>query len=248
MSMKSIRKTILHCLATGGEQTIDDLLTATGIDRKTLSSNLGPAKSEGLITSRRDDVTLLPAYRITDAGRERLGDYKPEPEEPPRVPSMLSQHVKAVTGEDAAPANEGGMLTDKECGNAARIVATTAGAEVSDLRKEIELRKDCAKADAEKIREQHRQIAALEAELTEARQKIDTLNELLMSEEGAVDVKDAACAYLVTAKNRKPVKLKKPESAVAKAKSAAKAVGRSDVFALVYVGSARASAEFKEAA
>lgn len=50
---------------------------------------------------------------------------------------------------------------------------------------------------------------------------------------------------------RKPAKLMKPESAVAKAKAMAKATGRCEVFALVPVGIATRkqvkSVEFKEA-
>lgn len=56
--------------------------------------------------------------------------------------------------------------------------------------------------------------------------------------------------YLVCAPKRKPAKFMKPESAVAKAKAAAKATGRSEVFALVPVGVATRkqiqAVEFKE--
>lgn len=73
-------------------------------------------------------------------------------------------------------------------------------------------------------------------ELCHAKIQIDALNEQLMSGEEAVDVKDAARGYLVCAPKRKPAKLMSADSAVARAKSAAKATGRCEVFALVPVG------------
>jgi hypothetical protein len=87
--------------------------------------------------------------------------------------------------------------------------------------------------------------------LGHARLQVEALNEQLMHGEEAIDVKDAACGYLVCAPKRKPAKLMKPESAVAKAKAMAKATGRCEVFALVPVGIATRkqvkSVEFKEA-
>lgn len=95
-------------------------------------------------------------------------------------------------------------------------------------------------------------IADLNAQLGHARIQIDALNEQLMHGEEAVDVKDAARGYLVCAPKRKPAKLMNAESAVARAKSAAKATGRGEVFALVPVGIATRkqvqAIEFKERA
>ena len=79
-------------------------------------------------------------------------------------------------------------------------------------------------------------IADLNAKLGHARIQIDALNDQLMHGEEAVDVKDAARGYLVCAPKRKPAKLMKADSAVERAKAAAKATGRSELFALVPVG------------
>jgi len=66
----------------------------------------------------------------------------------------------------------------------------------------------------------------------------------------AIEQEIQAKGYLVCAPKRKPAKLMKAESAVARAKSAAKATGRCEVFALVPVGIATRkqiqAVEFKE--
>lgn len=97
-------------------------------------------------------------------------------------------------------------------------------------------------------------IEKLKSDLWHARNQITALNEQLMAGDGeeAVDIKDAAKGYLVCAPKRKPAKVTKAESAVARAKSAAKSAGRSEVFALVPVGVATRkqvlAVEFKEKA
>lgn len=142
-------------------------------------------------------------------------------------------------------ADETQMPTDKACCNAAKVVATTAGSEVAALNARIE-------ALEEEIGQRNREIKKLSADLGHARIQIDALNEQLMAGEEAIDVKDAARGYLVCAPKRKPAKLMKAESAVARAKSAAKATGRGEVFALVPVGVATRkqirAVEFKERA
>jgi len=94
-------------------------------------------------------------------------------------------------------------------------------------------------------------IEELKTKLGYATKQNEALQEQLMHDEEAVDVKDAARGYLVCAPKRKPAKFSKPETAVAKAKAMAKATGRGEVFALVPVGVAVSkkvqSVEFKEA-
>lgn len=113
-----------------------------------------------------------------------------------------------------------------------------------------------ASSEADALRKQiadmHAESAGLCSLIEEQRNQIAKLNEQLMHGEEAVDVKDAARGYLVCAPKRKPAKLMKAESAVARAKSAAKATGRCWVFALVPVGVATRkqikAVEFKERA
>lgn len=156
------------------------------------------------------------------------------------------------------------MPTDKECCNAAKVVATTASEAVADMKKEIaDLKEEVS--DYERIVVMVRRalgikegdsiklaIEKLQSDLGHARTQVGALNEQLMAGEDAVDLKDAAKGYLVCAPKRKPAKLMKAESAVARAKSAAKAAGRCEVFALVPVGVATrkifSAVEFKERA
>lgn len=95
-------------------------------------------------------------------------------------------------------------------------------------------------------------ISDLEFAVDAAQQTIHQLELEAEQYEKAIDVKDAAEAYLVVSPKRKPAKFTKPENAVAKAKAAAKATGRSEVFALVSVGVATRkqikAVEFKERA
>lgn len=88
----------------------------------------------------------------------------------------------------------------------------------------------------------HRRIDELKAEnatqyslIEDQRKQIAKLNEQLMHGTETVDVKNAN-GFLVCAPKRKPAKLMKADSAIERAKSAAKATGRSEVFALVPVG------------
>lgn len=94
-------------------------------------------------------------------------------------------------------------------------------------------------------------IADYKQKFDHATEQLEAAKALLIDSEEAIDVKDAAKGYLVCAPKRKPAKFIKPENAVAKAKAAAKATGRSEVFALVPVGTAVEkkvkTVEYKEA-
>lgn len=160
-------------------------------------------------------------------------------------------------------------LTNAAAGD--KVMSTTAGNEVSELREKLE--------DAEQIIANARQALAVKdgeslvlaiekvsadlvyktgviddykQKLNHATEQLEAAQALLMDSDEAIDVKDAAKGYLVCAPKRKPAKLMKAESAVARAKSAAKATGRGEVFALVPVGVATRkqiqAVEFKERA
>ena len=94
-----------------------------------------------------------------------------------------------------------------------------------------------SEADALKkqIADMHAESAGLCSLIEEQRNQIAKLNEQLMNGTETVDVKNAK-GYLVCAPKRKPAKLMKADSAVERAKAAAKATGRSELFALVPVG------------
>lgn len=96
-----------------------------------------------------------------------------------------------------------------------------------------------ASSEADALRKQiadmHAESAGLCSLIEEQRNQIAKLNEQLMHGTETVDVKNAK-GYLVCAPKRKPAKLMKADSAVERAKAAAKATGRSELFALVPVG------------
>ena len=96
-----------------------------------------------------------------------------------------------------------------------------------------------ASSEADALRKQiadmHAESAGLCSLIEEQRNQIAKLNEQLMHGTETVDVKNAK-GYLVCAPKRKPAKLMKADSAVERAKAAAKSTGRSELFALVPVG------------
>lgn len=96
-----------------------------------------------------------------------------------------------------------------------------------------------ASSEADALRKQiadmHAESAGLCSLIEEQRNQIAKLNEQLMHGTETVDMKNAK-GFLVCAPKRKPAKLMKADSAVERAKAAAKATGRSEVFALVPVG------------
>ena len=176
-------------------------------------------KASGKVEHRKSQTELmangLPATewkltdkKIKDATETKMGR---KPKHPPLEPAVVRE---SRTTE---------MPSDKECCNAAKVVATTAGAEVAELRKQLD----------DLISENSGFCSLIE----EQRNQIAKLNEQLMHGTETVDVKNAK-GFLVCAPKRKPAKLMKADSAVERAKAAAKATGRSEVFALVPVGAA----------
>lgn len=177
---------------------------------------------------------------------------------------------------DVALTNEGDMPTDKECCNAARVVATTAGAEVAALRKQIADLEDDVRRHTDRLQEtsativrfliaaqqlsgcDHKPVNLHEAEQQLAaafhlmRGRVEELEGAIHSMElestQAKDVTEAAVGYLVKAPKRKPRLFSNPERAREIALSAARQHGRGDVLALVPVGKAVRGAEWKEAA
>lgn len=175
-------------------------------------------KASGKVEHRKSQTELmangLPAteWKLTDKKIKEATETKMgrKPKHPPLEPAVVRE---SRTTE---------MPSDKEC-NAAKVVATTAGAEVAELRKHL----------ADLIAENSGFCSLIE----EQRNQIAKLNEQLMHGTETVDMKNAK-GYLVCAPKRKPAKLMKADSAIERAKSAAKATGRSEVFALVPVGAA----------
>ena len=155
---------------------------------------------------------------------------------------------------------------DKVCCGAAKVMGVTAVEVTGELRtkldnaeariRELEAERDTKAKRIEELEAaaQYREgiLADYKKQFDEAREQLAAANALLMEGDEAIDVKDAAQGYLLVAPKRKPAKFYKPETAVAKAKAAAKATGRCEVFALVPVGIATRkqiqAVEFKERA
>lgn len=101
------------------------------------------------------------------------------------------------------------------------------------------------------MQEAEQQIAAtirlMQGRVEELEQTIHEMELAGTQGADAVDVKDAAVGYLVRVPKRKPRLCMKPESAREAALSGARVYGRADVLALVPVGKAVKSAEWREA-
>ena len=183
---------------------------------------------------------------------------------------------KKPAAADVALTIEGEMPTDKECCNAARVVATTAGAEVAALRKQIADLEDDVRRHTDRLQEVSATIvrflvaahqlsgsANKPATLHEAEQQIaaafhlargrveeleSTIHSMELDAEQSKEVADVAVGYLVKAPKRRPRVIGSPERARKAALSAARQHGRGEVLALVPVGKAIRGAEWKEAA
>lgn len=68
------RRRILRALAQEGPLTTDELAARTCLTAKQVRDNCGAARSEGLLTNERDDITHHLAYKITAEGRKRVDE------------------------------------------------------------------------------------------------------------------------------------------------------------------------------
>lgn len=114
--MTTKRKQILKALAVAGSQIVDDLVDSTGLQRKNLQDNLKATLEAGLIERIRDDVTGLPAYRLTAKGRGWLESDKDDSTSKPPIPTLLT-HKPMLRSEQSSsvttPAG-GGYITGSQ--------------------------------------------------------------------------------------------------------------------------------------
>lgn len=223
----SNRATVLLAIEKLGKASFEEITDISGLGGQTTRFTLGDLRKIKLVESERDEITRLSRYCLTWAGQEWLNENRPNGE----------------------PAEQVAMPTDKACCNAAKVVATTAGAEVAGLRKTIQ-------AQATEIENRDLAIQGLSARIASLEIALDSANQIIhrmeLEAEQAKDVKELAVGYVVKAPKRKARVLTKPESARNAALSAAKATGCAEVFALVKVGKATRkqirTVDFKEAA
>lgn len=105
---------ILKAIAGQEQQTADELQEALGEkNRKRMLDNCTHLVNRGLITRQPHEITRLPAYCITAAGRERLATMPDEPETeapggkaaPLPIPVFGASRLE-IQGENAAKPEE----------------------------------------------------------------------------------------------------------------------------------------------
>ena len=110
--MTTKRKQILKAIAARGCTTLDDLVTDTGLLRKNLHDNLKAALKEFLVDRIRDDVTGLPAYKLTMKGRAWLVNNE-----------KLRETTQAMSGDvTIAAADDATSLASASPGQAVAVV------------------------------------------------------------------------------------------------------------------------------
>ena len=188
---------------------------------------------EKLIDILSRATAWMTAQQIADAGGWRSASNVTVALQQMEKASGKVEHRKSQTElmANGLPATEW-KLTDKKIKEATET-------KMGRKPKHPPLEPASSEADAlrKQIADMHAESAGLCSLIEEQRNQIAKLNEQLMHGTETVDVKNAK-GYLVCAPKRKPAKLMKADSAIERAKSAAKATGRSEVFALVLVGAA----------
>ena len=188
---------------------------------------------EKLIDILSRATAWMTAQQIADAGGWRSASNVTVALQQMEKASGKVEHRKSQTElmANGLPATEW-KLTDKKIKEATET-------KMGRKPKHPPLEPASSEADAlrKQIADMHAESAGLCSLIEEQRNQIAKLNEQLMHGTETVDVKNAK-GYLVCAPKRKPAKLMKADSAIERAKSAAKATGRSEVFALVPVGAA----------
>lgn len=266
--MKSIRQAILSTLNTHGELTVDGMLDQiTSFDRKTIGANVAQLVTEQLATRRKDDFTGAPAYRITALGKSRIkSDAAPvkdsltTEQEKPVVKENLTTQPVTVSADKIAEI-EAAIDAGQAENNRLRL-ALKESEQVREIHAKSLLELECEKIELLRensvLRESQSagvtRIDALSEELdtvvTECNRMksesmaLKTLNEL-MPGFGAVheavksaDQQITVEQFLIRVPKRKPLVVKSFEKARQQAMSAAKSVGKVEVFAMVPVGHA----------
>jgi len=273
--MKSIRQEILSALNKHGEQTADELLDqlAGEFTRKQISDNLYQMRVELLLTNRKDAVTNLPAYKVTDLGKSRIKSVVTDVKEslttkPVSMPviSTHDHHMKEI--------NDLRKLVDAGAdGNNLLHIALTESEQAREIHVKNLIDMESEKVELSRensmLRESQaegvQRIDVLGAENAVMKDEIDTLVEecnRLESENmalktlnesmpgfGAVhEAMKSVKQYLVRNKNTAPTIASSFESArtIAK-KTAITHGGMTEVFALVKAGRAHRGAEWVQA-
>ncbi|HQL10608.1 MAG TPA: hypothetical protein PLE35_13465 [Lentisphaeria bacterium] len=180
--MTTKRKLILTTLAKLGTSILDDLTEATRLQRKNLQDNLKASVDEGLVDKIKDDVTGLPAYKVSQKGQKWLANDKsgsagkaPIPTLPTVAPK--SSVTQAGSGEiTPAAAHCATLLASETPGKGADVIEPPkpddAPAAVCSDETGLQI-----KAHAKWLRD----------ELTDANLKIDELHRLIAAKDGVIN-------------------------------------------------------------
>lgn len=250
----NLRHEILKGAAEGA--TLDDLVERTGEDRHRVKSNVDATIQAGLITRHRDDVTGLPAYRITDAGRQTLAT-PPKPGQRRAKPAAAADAQPAVarnTGSDGSavssatsPAEAIAVRTHP----AAEVAPPATPAAADDTGTIEALRAALATAESQRDAWRDAIGAVCDADTPEeARAYISSLHHENATLHDHIDAPAMRqpTGYLVAAPKRPLRRVGKFDTARKLALAAARnGSGRGEVFALVPVGRAVRGAEWRQA-
>ena len=258
--IKSIRQAILTTLNNQGEITVDGMLDQIqGFDRKAISSNVSQLVTEQLATRRKDDFTGAPAYRITDLGKSRI-----KSEAAPVKDSLTTEPVKqAVTIDQVIheifPVSTGELadlrkLVEDGAKENARLrsLNTELDKQADELLRVNSVLRESQSAGVARIDELS---AALEQEHDEAirlkeycGELLDTNSDLATAAFNAAEQMQQVTVeqFMVRIPKHKPFVVKSLEKARQRAMSAAKSVGKAEVFAMVLVGHAMRGAVWEQ--
>lgn len=261
--MKSIRQAILTTLNTHGELTVDGMLDQiTDFDRKTISSNVAQLVTEQLATRRKDDFTGAPAYRVTELGKSRIkSDAAPvndslttQPSKPVVNPGLtLDQVVHSIFPANSGESAELRKLIDAGAQENARLHQENQSLRV-DINNLIVNERELSEAGAVVITECERLTAEAAIKESELQTVIDecnrmksenmalmTLNESMPGFGAAYKESESEVTveqFLIRVPDGKPMIFRSLEKARQRAMSAAKTVGKVEVFAMISVGHA----------
>ncbi|MBS1188936.1 MAG: hypothetical protein H6R10_728 [Rhodocyclaceae bacterium] len=206
------------------------------------------------MAARRDSSSGIPSHSGAATTQAGSGANNPgsQPSETSLATSMAEGLAEAPGAEQSAPAAD-----DKVCCGAAKVMATTAGQEVTALREEIE------RLQAELAQERNfsemasamgrKTISNLEQESARLREDLANTQAAFRMMSAALDKATASVSgFVLRVPKRKPRFLSEKPSALKATNDAAKNAGRADLFALVKIGRAVAKrtkiVEFNEAA
>lgn len=264
--MKSIRKDLFVCLQKNGETTMDELVTMLPAwTRGQLSNNIQAARKEGLVSSRKDDVTGLPAYRLTEDGKVRLAEILDRAETNARFASKGNTKPATASAAPELRKADADSLSSRTAVLTLRGQLREAQSSVAEwksagdsqgIRTPNELAqrfeaKDADLAEATRIcYERLNKISALELAIEEGKQRIAQLENLNAFESAgniATKLETRRPAGYLVARPKKPFRrFTALHSAQAIALAAVRAGSTVEVFALHPVGKAVRGAEWKE--